>query len=51
MVDRRINRDLTIYYILRSRADWNKYKKMVELAKRTFFNNRIQEIALSNKRP
>jgi len=45
------NRDLTTYYISRSRTNWDKYKKMVKLAKKTFFNNKIQEITSSNKKP
>ena len=42
------NRDLTTYHILRNRIV--KYKKIVKLAKKIFFDNRIQEIVLSNKR-
>ena len=30
--------------------DWINYRKLVRIAKRVFFNNRIQEIALTNKR-
>ena len=44
------NRDLAIYYTSKSRTDWMKYRKIVKIAKRLFFNNKIQEIVLSNKR-
>jgi len=45
-----IAEDLSTYCISRSRTDWAKYKKMVKSAKWIFFDNSIQEIALSNKR-
>ena len=31
--------------------DWIRYRKSVKIAKRVFFDNRIQEIASNNKRP
>ena len=33
------------------RIDWIKYKKSVKMAKRIFFDNKIQETVLTNKRP
>ena len=44
------NRDLATYQIFRRRIDQMKYKKLVRIAKRVFFNNRIQEITSTNKR-
>ena len=35
------NRDLVIYWIPRQRSNWVKYRKMVKLAKRVFFNSKI----------
>ena len=46
--NKKCNRDLATYQIFRRRIDWIKYKKSV---KRVFFDNRIQEIASTNKRP
>ena len=42
---------LAIYQTSRRRIYWIKYKKSVRMAKRVFFDNRIQEIVLTNKRP
>ena len=44
------NRNLSAYQISRSRSGWSNFKKLVKKAKRVFFNNKIQEIALKNKR-
>ena len=44
------NRDLVTYQISRRRIDWINYKKLVRTAKEVVFDNRIQEIALTNKR-
>ena len=33
------------------RSDWLKYKNTVKSAKYTIFNNKIQEIVITNKRP
>ena len=50
MVEWGINRDLAKYYISRRRTDWIKYKKSVKKTKRIFFDNKIQEIVLTNKK-
>ena len=44
------NRDLVKYQISRKRMDWIKYRKTVKTAKQIFFNKKIQEIILTNKR-
>ena len=44
------DRDLANYQIFRRRTDWIKYGKLVRIAKKIFFNNKIQEITLTNKR-
>ena len=44
------NRDLATYQIFRRRIDWINDKKSLRTAKRVVFENRIQEIALTNKR-
>ena len=44
------NRNLVIYQTFRRRIDWIKYKKSVKMAKKIFFDSRIQEIASTNKR-
>ena len=45
------NRDLAIYQISRRRIDWINYKRSVRIAKEVFFDNRIQEITSTNKKP
>ena len=45
------NRNLATYQISRRRIDQIKYKKSVRITKRVFFDNRIQEITSTNKRP
>ena len=45
------NRDLATCQISRRRIDWINYKKSLRIAKRVVFDNRIQEIALTNKKP
>lgn len=45
------NRDLAVYQIFRQRSDYIKYRKTVKLAKRVFFDRKIQEIVSSNKKP
>jgi len=44
------DRDLAIYWISRQRNNWIKYRKMIKMAKKNFFNSKIQEIILTNKR-
>jgi len=44
------NRDLIMYWISRQRSNWVKYRKIIKLAKRVFFNSKIQEIMSSNKK-
>ena len=44
------SRNLFLYQISRRRLDWIKYKDTVKIAKYTFFNNKIQEIVMTNKR-
>ena len=39
-----------MYHISKRKTDWTRYRKKVKLAKRFFFDNKIQEIMLSNKR-
>ena len=39
-----------MYHISKSKTDWTRYRKKVKLAKRFFFDNKIQEIMLYNKR-
>ena len=39
-----------MYHMSKSKTDWIRYRKTVKLAKRFFFDNKIQEIVLSNKR-
>ena len=44
------NRDLAVYQMSKQRSDWIKYRKMVKLTKRNFFDSKIQEIVSFNKR-
>ena len=44
------NGDLAVYWIYRQRNNQVKYRKMVKMAKKSFFNSKIQEIELTNKR-
>lgn len=44
------NKDIVMYHMSKSKTDWIRYRKTVKLAKRFFFDNKIQEIVLSNKR-
>jgi len=37
--------------VFRRKGNWINYKKVVRIAKYVFFDNRIQEIASTNKRP
>ena len=43
------NKNLAKYYTSRRRTDWIKYKKSVKKTKKIFFDNKIQEIVLTNK--
>ena len=45
------DRDLAVYWISRQRNNWVKYRKMVKMAKKSFFYSKIQELVLTNKRP
>ena len=45
------NRDLVIYHTFRKKKDWINYKKTMRIVKHVFFDNRIQEITSTNKRP
>jgi len=45
------NRNLATYHMSRRKINWISYKKMVRIAKCIFFDNKIQEIASTNKRP
>ena len=44
------NRNLTIYQTFRSRTNQIRYRKIAKIAKQIFFNNKIQEVILTNKR-
>jgi len=44
-------KNLATYQQSGKRKDWKIYRKLVKLAKQMFFDKRIQEIALLNKRP
>jgi len=44
-------RNLAIYQQSGERYDWKSYRKSVKIAKQSFFDERIQEIASLNKRP
>ena len=39
-----------MYQAFRKRTDWIKYRKTVKMAKQIFFDNKIQEIVLTNKK-
>ena len=41
---------LAKYWTFRRKTDWIKYKKSVRIAKKIFFDNKIQEIASINKK-
>ena len=45
------DRDLAVYWISRQINNWVKYRKMVKIAKKSFFYSKIQEVVLTNKRP
>ena len=45
------NKDPTEYQTSRRRIHWIKYRKTVKIAKQIFFDNRIQEIISTNKKP
>lgn len=45
------NRDFATYHMFKSKTNWMKYRKTVKMAKKLFFDNKIQEIMLFNKRP
>jgi len=45
------NRDLVVYHTFRRKEDWINYKETIRIAKNVFFNNKIQEIATTNKKP
>ena len=44
------NKDLLIYQQSKRKYNQITYKKLVKVAKQVFFDNRIQEITLTNKR-
>jgi len=48
--NKKCNRDLATYQISRRRIDWINYKKSLRTVKEVVFDNRIQEIASTNKR-
>ena len=50
-LDKKCNRNLATYHMSRRKINWISYKKMVSIAKCIFFDNKIQEIASTNKRP
>jgi len=39
------------YRSSKSIEDWKSFRRTVKITKRSFFNNKIQEIASKNKRP
>ena len=50
-LNKECDKNLAKYQVSRGKTNWIKYKKSVRTAKRIFFNNRIQEIVSTNKRP
>ena len=42
---------LNTYRFSKLLEDWKEFKKIVKKTKHIFFNDKIQEIALKNKRP
>ena len=44
-------RTLEMYRRTRAREDWHAFRSSTRRAKRSFFDNRIAEIASTNKRP
>ena len=49
-LNEKCNRNLATYHMSRRKINWISYK-MVRIAKYIFFDNKIQEIASTNKRP
>lgn len=39
-----------MYRLFKSSQDWKKFKRIIKRTKHTFFDNKIQKIALKNKR-
>jgi len=50
-LNEKCNRNLATYHMSRRKINWITYKKMVRIANCIFFDNKIQEIASTNKRP
>ena len=50
-LNKECDKNLAKYQVSRGKTNWIKYKKSVRTAKRIFFDNRIQEIVSTNKRP
>jgi len=42
---------LNTYHLSKSLKDWKKFKKFIKQTKYSFFDEKIQEIMLKNKRP
>jgi len=51
LLNEECNTKLNVYCSSKSIVDWKDFKGFIKETKRSFFNNKIQEITSKNKRP